>query len=353
MITTADQAVPLQVSVDSRRRTADNVFRFALAINAALTVFWLVTYVTGGSSFFKDYSVNWQLVSRIVSGVLFFYVLWGVIWWAVKTALLRWFVGFTKQERRDAFSSRMDRPYDVADLVSRYSERRIRITDMIGRRGRFITLATAGFYYLYLQIAQQQNPNFASAFFQDNLLDGLLTSWIFLGFYRVSNLLGGFFYGPQSRVMDGVLARANCLLISTLWTGFKFVMVPIGAQLAGVFDKAQFAPVFALIWGSYLVTDTAAEVFGSLLGRQRIRVWGIGDVNRKSVAGIVGGFVSALVFCVWVVGANGLGGPWIALAVVLAASNTLFELYSPRGTDDFTMATTNALICWAFGAAIR
>jgi hypothetical protein len=353
MITTVDQAVPLQVSVDSRRRTADNVFRFALAINAALTVFWLVTYVTGGSSFFKDYSVNWQLVSRIVSGVLFFYVLWGVIWWAVKTALLRWFVGFTKQERRDAFSSRMDRPYDVADLVSRYSERRIRITDMIGRRGRFITLATAGFYYLYLQIAQQQNPNFASAFFQDNLLDGLLTSWIFLGFYRVSNLLGGFFYGPQSRVMDGVLARANCLLISTLWTGFKFVMVPIGAQLAGVFDKAQFAPVFALIWGSYLVTDTAAEVFGSLLGRQRIRVWGIGDVNRKSVAGIVGGFVSALVFCVWVVGANGLGGPWIALAVVLAASNTLFELYSPRGTDDFTMATTNALICWAFGAAIR
>ena len=352
MITTVDQAVPLQVSVDSRRRTADNVFRFALAVNAALTVFWLVTYFTGGSSFFKDYSVNWQLVSRIVSGVLFFYVLWGVIWWAVKTALLRWFVGFTKQERRDAFSSRMDRPYDVADLVSRYSERRIRITDMIGRRGRFITLATAGFYYLYLQIAQQQNPNFASAFFQDNLLDGLLTSWIFLGFYRVSNLLGGFFYGPQSRVMDGILARANCLLISTLWTGFKFVMVPIGAQLAGVFDKAQFAPVFALIWGSYLVTDTASEVFGSLLGRQRIRVWGIGDVNRKSVAGIVGGFVSALVFCVWVVGANGLGGPWIVLAVVLAASNTLLELYSPRGTDDFTMATTNALICWAFGAAI-
>lgn len=353
MITTVDQAVPLQVPVDSRRRTADRVFRFALAVNGALSVFWLVTYFTGGSFFFKDYSVNWQLVSRIVSGVLFFYVVWGVIWWAIKTALLRWFVGFSKAERRDAFSSRMDRPYDVADLVSRYSERRIRITDMIGRRGRFITLAAAGFFYLYVQIAQQQNPNFASAFFQDNLLDGLVTSWIFLGFYRVSNLLGAFFYGPQSRVMDGVLARANCLLISTLWTGFKFVMVPIGAQLAAVFDKAQFAPVFALIWGSYLVTDTAAEVFGSLLGRQRIRVWGVGDVNRKSVAGIVGGFVSALVFCLWVVTANGLGGPWIALSVVLAASNTLLELYSPRGTDDFTMATANALLCWAFGAVVR
>jgi hypothetical protein len=28
----------------------------------------------------------------------------------------------------------------------------------------------------------------------------------------------------------------------------------------------------------------------------------------------------------------------------------LLELFSPRGTDDFTMATANALICWAFGA---
>ncbi len=353
MTTTVDQAVLLRVPGDSRRHTADNVFRFALAFNGALTAFWVVTYLRGGSFFFTDYSFNLALVWRIVGGVFFFYVLWGVIWWAIKAVLLRWFVGFTREERRDSFSSRMDRPYDVADLVSRYSERRIRIVDMIGRRGRFITLAAAAFYYLYVQTLQQQNPNFASAFFQDNLLDGVLTSWIFLGFYRVSNLLGAFFYGPQSRVMDGVLARANCLLIATLWTGFKFVMVPIGAQLAAVFPRAEFAPIFALIWGSYLVTDTAAEVFGSLLGKQRIRVWGIGDVNRKSVAGIVGGCLSALVFCVWVVTAHGLGTPWIVLSIVLAASNTLFELYSPRGTDDFTMATSNALICWAFGALLR
>ena len=51
------------------------------------------------------------------------------------------------------------------------------------------------------------------------------------------------------------------------------------------------------------------------------------------------------------IGANGLlVGPWIALAVTIAVSNCLVELYSPRGTDDFTMATTNALLCLAFGA---
>jgi dolichol kinase len=79
---------------------------------------------------------------------------------------------------------------------------------------------------------------------------------------------------------------------------------------------------------------------------------GIGDVNRKSIGGTLTGFVGGLVFCLWVVLAQGLPTPWIVLAVVIAASNTLVELYSPRGTDDFFMATTNALICLAFGAWI-
>jgi hypothetical protein len=338
---------------DTRRRTADRIFRGALAFNAALTIFWLVTFLTGGSYFFGDYRVDGGTVGRILVGVLFFYVIWGVLWWAIKGALLRWFVGFTPQERREAFSSRMDRPYDVSDLVSRYSERRIRITDMIGRRGRFITLVAAGFYYLYLGVAQNQNADFAHAFLQDNLLDAVVTQWIFLGFFYASGLLGAFFYGPQSRVMDGVLARANCLLITTLWTVFKFVMVPIGVQLAAVFPKEEFAPVFALLWGSYIVTDACAEIFGSLFGRQRIRVWGVGDVNRKSIAGVVGGFTAALIFGVWIVTAHGLGAPWLVLALLLAISSSLLELYSPRGTDDFTMATANALVCWAFGVWLR
>jgi dolichol kinase len=79
-------------------------------------------------------------------------------------------------------------------------------------------------------------------------------------------------------------------------------------------------------------------------------VWGVGDVNRKSVAGTVAGFLGALVFCIAVVSSHGLGAPWLALSVVLAVSNALIELYSPRGTDDFAMATSNALLCWAFGA---
>ena len=78
-------------------------------------------------------------------------------------------------------------------------------------------------------------------------------------------------------------------------------------------------------------------------------MWGVGDVNRKSVEGTISGFAGSLALCLWVVLAHSLPPPWIVLAVIITASNTVLEVCSPRGTDDLTMATSNALICWAFG----
>ena len=336
-----------------RLRTANRVFRGALYFNSALTLFWVFIQTTHqGFGLFTYYPMGWDTVPRIGGGILFFYVIWGVIWFVVKNLLLKYFLGFSKEERRQAFSSRMRQPFDVASFTARYSERRIRITDMIGRRGRFITLATAGFFYLYSRVQSEQTANFATLFLADNLFDAVITSWVFLAFYRAEGFLAAAFYGPQSRVMDGVLARANCLLITTLWTAFKFVMVPLGTRLAAVYTPSQFAAVFALIWGSYIVADALSEVGGSLFGKQRIKVLGIGDVNRKSIGGTVSGLVGALAFCLWIVVAHGLPGPWRGLAVVIALSNTLIELFAPRGTDDFFMATANAAICLVFGLSV-
>jgi hypothetical protein len=335
-----------------RRRTADRVFTGALAFNVAMTALWLfMAFGAGSNRFFAHYELNLAAFGRVAVGVVMFNVVWGFIWYGIKSLLLKYLVGFSKAERRQAFSSRMHEPFDVAALVQRYSERRIRIVDMIGRRGRFITLASAGVFYLYLHIKANPTPDFATGFVGDNLFDALATSWIFLAFYYADNVVAAAFYGPQSRVMDGVLARANCLLISTLWGAFRFVMVPIGGRLAALFPPSEFAVLFMLIWGSYVATDACAEIGGSLFGRQTIKVWGIGDVNRKSIEGTLSGFAGSVILCLTLVLSQGLPAPapWIALAIVISISNTLLELYSPRGTDDFTMATSNALICWAFG----
>lgn len=54
--------------------------------------------------------------------------------------LLRFWVGLSKEERRAVFRSRMGEPFDLQGLLRDHSERRTRIADMIGRRGRFIIL---------------------------------------------------------------------------------------------------------------------------------------------------------------------------------------------------------------------
>jgi len=191
-IGTADANSPASASVSiqdpaelgDRRRTADRIFRGALAFNAALTVFWAVMLVTRGNAyFFATYDITRERLTQVFFGVLFFNVLWGFIWYGVKTLLLKYLAGFSKEERRQSFSSRMRQPFDVAAFVDRHSERRIRIVDMIGRRGRFITLAMAGFFYLYSRVAGDPSPNFATLFLQDNLFDAVVTSWVFLAFY--------------------------------------------------------------------------------------------------------------------------------------------------------------------------
>jgi dolichol kinase len=337
-------------AVDVRRQTADRVFWGAFAFNGGLTAYWLYTLISGHPSmFFHDYKVDRNALGQVLAVILIFYVLWGFIWWGIKALLLRYFVGFTKEDRREAFSSRMKKPYDVSALTAKYSERRIRIADMVGRRGRFILMAFAGFFSLYIETIR--NPaSFGPAFVQNSLFVGVVSSWVFLSVFYMDGFLGAAFYGPQSRVMDGVLARANCLLITTLWAGFAFVMVPIGLRLTALFPPNELAAVFAMIWGAYIACDAFSEIIGSYLGNQKLRVWGIGDVNRKSVAGTVAGFVAALALCLSVVWLQNLGWSWAGLAVAIALSSSFIELYSPRGTDDFTMATGNALICLAFGA---
>jgi len=344
-------AAPATVAPDERHRTANRVFRGAVAFNGALTVLWLFyVWVRPSEYFFKELALDNQGLVGVLIGFTIFNVLWGFIWWGIKGSLLKRFVGFTKEERRRAFESRMDKPFDVSDFTSRYSERRIRIADMIGRRGRFGIMALSGFFFFYLTVKDGDPNAFGGPFMRSNLLEAVLSSWLFIAFFYANNVVARAMYGPQSRVMDGVLARANCLLISTLWLGFKFVFVPIGGALGTIYPPHTFGAVFALIWGSYIVCDAAAEIVGSLWGKQQIRVWGVGDVNRKSIAGTVAGFTAALVLGLCVVYAKGLPAPWIGLAVAIALSNTLLELYSPRGTDDFTMAVGNALVCWAFGA---
>jgi dolichol kinase len=147
--------------------------------------------------------------------------------------------------------------------------------------------------------------------------------------YYSNGILGRIHHGAQARIMDGVLGRANALCIGTLWHAFKLAMIPLGLALARVYPPASYAAVFALIWFSYLSCDFASEIFGALFGKQTIAVWGLGDVNKKSIVGTASGFAAAVLVNALVVVANCLPPAWYALALVVAITSTALELRSP------------------------
>jgi hypothetical protein len=354
----ADLALPLVPTDAARwegyRRDADRYFRWSLALTGLLTAAWLFFVLTGrdGGPAFKGYQVSLEAVARVAVGFLIMSVLWGWLWYGVKVGMLRSVARFSREDVKAVFRSRMSEPFDLPQLLSRYSERRIRIADMVGRRGRFLFLGLMGWGYIYSRVRVDPNPAFLYMGLQESLFDALAYSWWMLALYYTDGFLGRMAYGAQTRIMDGTLGRANCLVITMLWSVFKFLMVPIGFQLAGVFPPASYAVLFAIVWISYIASDGASEIVGSLFGRQKLRVWGVGEVNRKSVAGTWACFLTSLAVCLGLIFANGLPSSWIALAFAVSVSNTLFELFSPRGTDDFTMATANALLCWAFGVVV-
>jgi dolichol kinase len=334
-----------------QRATADRVFRGCVAVAAALSAVTLWAAVRGGNHpILGNVQLGLEALGRVAVGITIVGVLWGWLWYGIRVLLLAKVVGLSKDERRAVFRSRMDGSFDLGGLLARHSERRIRIVDMIGRRGRFITVGSLGFSYVYARIREQPTPAFLYSGLQESLLDAVLFSWVMIAAYYTSGFLGRVLYGAQMRIMDGTLARANCLLITTLWSIARFLVVPVGTALAVLFPPETYAALFAFVWLSYMAGDTASEVIGSLFGKQKLRVWGIGEVNRKSVAGTWACFLASFALCAGIATAQGLPASWFGLALAIAVSNTVFELFSPRGTDDVTMVAASGLICWAFGA---
>jgi hypothetical protein len=337
---------------EAARRQSERLFRGCLAVTAAITFVWLGLLLTGRGRAVLGRPLDPMAPVRVLFGFAIVGVLWGWLWYGVKRLLLRRMVGLTREETDATFLSRVRRPFDLSGLLQARSERLVRIADMIGRRGRYVTIGMLGYSYIYTRIAREPRADFLVAGLQESLFDALGYSWLMLAVFYSDGFLGRVAYGAQTRIMDGVLGRANALVILTLWGLFKFIMVPLGAELAATFPPPAYGALFAIVWISYLGSDALSEIVGSLWGRQKLRVWGVGEVNRKSVAGTAACFLGSLAICLWLVHANGLGLPWVALAVAVSVSNTAFELFSPRGTDDFTMATANALLCWAFGRLV-
>ena len=82
-------AMPLPITAAPARALADRIFRTAVAVNLALTVFALLATFTGfGVGIAGKFEFDGRAAARILFSLIFFNGIWALIWYGVKNLLL-------------------------------------------------------------------------------------------------------------------------------------------------------------------------------------------------------------------------------------------------------------------------
>jgi dolichol kinase len=232
---------------------------------------------------------------------------------------------------------------DVVTLIQSVPERTIRIADAVGRKGMHVL-----FFLTSMMIVQIMAIDYNAAVFS-GIAVGLVTMLAMMVLYRSDTWIGRVLYTPYARVMDGKRARLNMISAQTTGTVQAVLLASLG--YLGLFALADERYAYALMYTIYLpvaLGDTMGEVVGAFWGKHKLRVLGIGDVNRKSVAGTVAVFLGTLGSLLVVAVFLETPDTYVGLVFVVAVITTITELIAPRSTDSFFIPVVNVAVVTAW-----
>ena len=249
----------------------------------------------------------------------------------------------SRAERKLVFSSR-EQYFDLGHFIDKYGDRRLRMIDGVSRKLLHIV---AGFWQLAILnffIKDTEIALVATLLYQLFIL--LLSALSYSS--NKSFSLAWLMYGASSRIRDGIYGRKN--LFAARCSFLNLFPLALIDQVArnSVNDPTELVLFSFFVFLPLTVGDALGELIGTTWGKQRLRVWGIGEINRKSLAGTLAVFLGSLVPLLIVVQFYGLSAAWYLLALSISALTTGIELLAPRGTDNFFIPVGNATLCLGF-----
>ncbi|MEO1402387.1 MAG: hypothetical protein AAFV72_14255 [Cyanobacteria bacterium J06635_1] len=289
------------------------------------------------STFIADHG---YLVYCFVFGLdlLLLYPIFAVFKWRMLQRL-----GMTSDERQLIFSNRK-RNFDLDYFIYQYGDRNLRVVDGLSRKLLHITAGVWQLLILNLLIKDTHIALQATLIYQISMV-------ILSGISYSSNKLfglAGLLYGASSRIRDGHLGRKNLFVARLSFLN----LLPLA--LIDVFARQHVIDQDGLVIFSFFVFlpltigDALGEMIGTIWGKQKLRVWGIGQINRKSLLGTASVFLGSLLPLLLIVAIQGLPPAWWGLCFAIATVTMIIELAAPRGTDNFFIPVGNALICLTF-----
>lgn len=252
-------------------------------------------------------------------------------------------LGVTSQDREVIFSNRKNN-FNLAYFINKYGDRKLRIIDGLSRK--FLHLTTGFWHLAFLNLVVKDTRIAWQVTFSNSMFLLILSSIS----YSSNKIFGlaGIIYGASSRIRDGIDGRKNYFIVQFAFLnlyGLAFIQYLVRDK---VVDENSLLFFSGFIFLPLTIGDALGEIIGTIWGRQKIRVWGVGQINRKSVLGTVSVFLGSLLPLLLIVVSKALSFQWWLLCLVVSVTTTVIELIAPRGTDNFFIPIGNALVCLMF-----
>lgn len=256
-------------------------------------------------------------------------------------------LGVTLKDKEVIFSNRINN-FNLAYFVSKYGDRNLRIADGLSRK--LLHLFSGIWHLVFLNLVVKDTRIAWQAAFVKSLLIIALCS---LSYYS-NRLFGlaGIMYGATSRVRDGIDGRKNFFIAQLAFLNLYVLVFVEYVARNNINNKDNLIFFSYFIFLPLIIGDALGEIIGTIWGRQRIRVWGIGEINRKSVLGTASVFLGSLIPLLLIVYFNNLSWQWWWLCLSVAVTTSTIELIAPRSTDNFFIPVGNALVCLTFAIYI-
>jgi dolichol kinase len=171
--------------------------------------------------------------------------------------------------------------------------------------------------------------------------------------YKSNNIFGYLVYGSSVRIRDGTAGRLNILTVRLI--GFPSTII-IGSILSIYKDSLttdEKKIALVLMYIPLIIGDAMGEIIGSLYGSRFYKVYGIGEINKKSYEGTFAVFFSSIVVSIVVCIFYTVNNNTYILIVVISIISSIVEAVAIRSTDNFFIPVINSLIIYIWTSNIE
>lgn len=252
----------------------------------------------------------------------------------------------------------------VHGFINEYGERRVKILDVLSRRLSALMAALLNAVML-VNLNDEGLIGMKSRAVQGFVIYGIPIAVCAL-LLRADDVafFAPYFFAP-ARIRDGTMGRINLIMVYTSGLACNptaMLLLTALPERTSAGHATPYSVLVLLLTLTFPIADMMSEVVGGFFGRLEFNVYGFGDINKKTVEGVIACWLTAftaneaLMRCI----SSTAGGFPIdsfvvssveGLNVILATVITLGETFALRGTDDgvvplLVSATILALWRW-------